>query len=92
VVEENESPDVAAMRELKEATGFAGTIKKIGPVLAMDPGTSSCSMRLVTVEVSSCIIPVAFNHFYSHTPRCNFPSFLYLQVYNSSNIQSVIYI
>ncbi|XP_023710911.1 ADP-sugar pyrophosphatase [Cryptotermes secundus] len=51
-VEENESPDVAAMRELNEATGFVGTIKKIGPVLAMDPGVSSCSMRLVTVEVN----------------------------------------
>jgi ADP-ribose pyrophosphatase YjhB (NUDIX family) len=56
VVEGNESPDVAAMRELKEATGFAGTIKKIGPVLAMDPGTSSCSVRLVTVEVRACIM------------------------------------
>jgi hypothetical protein len=44
------------MRELNEATGFVGTIKKIGPVLAMDPGASNCSMRLVTVEVSSCIL------------------------------------
>jgi ADP-ribose pyrophosphatase YjhB (NUDIX family) len=60
-VGENEGPDLAAMRELKEATGFAGTIKKIGPVLAMDPGTSSSSMRLVTVEVSSCIVPVLFD-------------------------------
>jgi hypothetical protein len=77
VVEENESPDVAAMRELKETTGFAGTIKKIGPILAMDPGTSSCSMRLVTVEVSSCIIPVVFNHFYSHTSRCNFSQYIF---------------
>jgi hypothetical protein len=40
------------MRELNEATGFVGVVKKIGPVLAMDPGTSNCSMRLVTVEVS----------------------------------------
>ena len=40
------------MRELKEATGFVGTVKKIGPVLAMDPVASNCSMRLVTVEVS----------------------------------------
>jgi hypothetical protein len=40
------------MRELKEATGFVGVIKKIGPVLAMDPGSSNCSMRLVTVKVS----------------------------------------
>jgi hypothetical protein len=43
---------MAAVRELKEATGFVGVIKKIGPVLAMDPGASNCSMRLVTVEVS----------------------------------------
>jgi ADP-ribose pyrophosphatase YjhB (NUDIX family) len=56
LIEENETADVAAMRELKEATGFIGTIKKIGPVLAMDPGASSCSMRLVTVEVSFCIM------------------------------------
>jgi ADP-sugar pyrophosphatase/8-oxo-dGDP phosphatase len=52
LVEENESVDVAAMRELKEATGFVGVVKKIGPVLAMDPGASNCSMRLVTVEVN----------------------------------------
>jgi hypothetical protein len=43
---------VAAVRELKEATGFVGMVKKIGPVLAMDPVASNCSMRLVTVEVS----------------------------------------
>ncbi|KAJ9574915.1 hypothetical protein L9F63_007934 [Diploptera punctata] len=52
LVEHNETPEVAAVRELKEATGFMGTIKKIGPVLAMDPGASNCSMRLVTVEVN----------------------------------------
>jgi len=40
------------MRMLKEVTGFVGVVKKIGPVLAMDPGASNCSMRLVTVEVS----------------------------------------
>ncbi|GFG38601.1 hypothetical protein Cfor_01648 [Coptotermes formosanus] len=51
-IEGNEAPDMAAVRELKEATGFVGVIKKIGPVLAMDPGASNCSMRLVTVEVN----------------------------------------
>lgn len=54
-MQENETPGEAAMRELKEATGFVGAVKKIGPVLAMDPGTSSSLMRLVTVEVSFCI-------------------------------------
>ncbi|PSN35732.1 ADP-sugar pyrophosphatase [Blattella germanica] len=44
--------EMPAVRELKEATGFSGTIKKIGPVLAMDPGASNCAMRLVTVEVN----------------------------------------
>nr|CAD7610109.1 unnamed protein product [Timema genevievae] len=52
LVEEQETPDVSALRELKECTGFTGSIKKIGPVLAMDPGASNCAMRLVTVEVN----------------------------------------
>ncbi|XP_046984870.1 ADP-sugar pyrophosphatase-like [Schistocerca americana] len=52
LVQENESPDESALRELKEITGFTGKIKKIGPILAMDPGASNCSMRLVTVEVN----------------------------------------
>ena len=51
LVEDNETPDMSAIRELKECTGFSGVIKKIGPVLAMDPGASNCSMRLVTIEV-----------------------------------------
>nr|CAD7392665.1 unnamed protein product [Timema cristinae] len=52
LVEEQETPDVSALRELKECTGFTGSIKKIGPVLAMDPGASNCAMRLVTIEVN----------------------------------------
>ncbi|XP_069693785.1 ADP-sugar pyrophosphatase-like [Periplaneta americana] len=52
LIEQNETPDAAAIRELKEDTGFYGTVKKVGPALAMDPGASNSSMRLVTVEVN----------------------------------------
>ncbi|GLH14286.1 ADP-sugar pyrophosphatase [Gryllus bimaculatus] len=52
LVEENESPAESAVRELKEITGFSGSIKKIGPILAMDPGASNCAMRLVTIEIN----------------------------------------
>lgn len=55
LIEDNETPDMSAIRELKECTGFSGVIKKIGPVLAMDPGASNCSMRLVTIEVCPLI-------------------------------------
>ncbi|XP_066997025.1 ADP-sugar pyrophosphatase [Anabrus simplex] len=52
LVEENETPVESAIRELKECTGLSGNIKKIGPILAMDPGASNCAMRLVTIEIN----------------------------------------
>lgn len=52
LVEENETPAESAVRELKEITGFSGSIKKIGPILAMDPAASNCAMRLVTIEIN----------------------------------------
>lgn len=51
LIDEGESADVTALRELKEETGYSGRVKHVGPEVALDPGVSNCIMRLVDVEV-----------------------------------------
>lgn len=46
-----ETADVAALRELKEETGFSGVIIGIGRNVALDPGISNSTMKIVTVKV-----------------------------------------
>ncbi|KAJ3143506.1 nudix hydrolase-like protein [Geranomyces variabilis] len=51
LVDAGESPRVAALRELKEETGYVGVISAVGPPIAYEPGiTSSCS-RMVLVKI-----------------------------------------
>ncbi|TPX61107.1 hypothetical protein PhCBS80983_g01384 [Powellomyces hirtus] len=51
LVDAGESPELAAGRELKEETGYCGTIQSVGPPITYEPGiTSSCS-RMVTVDI-----------------------------------------
>mmetsp|Transcript_573 Transcript_573/g.782 ORF Transcript_573/g.782 Transcript_573/m.782 type:complete len:218 (+) Transcript_573:84-737(+) len=52
LVDGNETAEEAAIRELKEETGFvASRVTHVSPVVLSDPGVSADTMQYVTVEV-----------------------------------------
>jgi ADP-ribose pyrophosphatase len=53
LVDGKESVAEAALRELKEETGFVGTIKQTSPIIYNDPGMTNANHRMVLVEVCS---------------------------------------
>lgn len=52
LVDPGESPSQAALRELKEETGYTGRVVSCSPPLTLDGGLSSSLCCLVEVEVS----------------------------------------
>ncbi|KAK5103888.1 hypothetical protein LTS08_003310 [Lithohypha guttulata] len=51
LVDADESPEEAAVRELKEETGYDGKVISVSPTVAADPGMTSANMKLVMMEV-----------------------------------------
>ncbi|XP_022106452.1 ADP-sugar pyrophosphatase-like [Acanthaster planci] len=51
LVDSEETVSEAAIRELKEETGYVGTITSISPVVGMDPGVSASTLNLVFMQV-----------------------------------------
>ncbi|GBG29347.1 ADP-sugar pyrophosphatase [Hondaea fermentalgiana] len=52
LVDEGETAEQAAIRELKEETGFTATrVTHVSPIVLSDPGVSGDTMQYVTVEV-----------------------------------------
>jgi ADP-ribose pyrophosphatase len=51
LVDEDETPEEAAVREMKEETGYDARILESGPVVASDPGLTNATLQLVMVEV-----------------------------------------
>ncbi|KAJ9096410.1 hypothetical protein QFC21_005232 [Naganishia friedmannii] len=59
LVDEGETPEEAAVRELIEETGYGGdgegagtaTVEDVSPILVSDPGMTNANMRLCTVRV-----------------------------------------
>ena len=51
LIDEDETPEEAATREMKEETGYEGRILDSGPVVASDPGLTNATLKLVMVEV-----------------------------------------
>jgi len=51
LIDENETPEEASLRELHEETGYKGKLKFISPTIVSDPGMSTANMKLAMVEV-----------------------------------------
>lgn len=51
LIDSGESPEVAAIRELKEETGYSGEIVKILPTAYSSPGLSSETVTVIYMEI-----------------------------------------
>ncbi|NWW74097.1 NUDT5 pyrophosphatase, partial [Climacteris rufus] len=52
LIEENESAESAALRELKEETGYKGEVIECTPALCLDPGMSNSTTHIVSVVIN----------------------------------------
>uniref|UniRef100_A0A8U8BRU5 Uncharacterized protein n=1 Tax=Geospiza parvula TaxID=87175 RepID=A0A8U8BRU5_GEOPR len=52
LIEENESAESAALRELKEETGYKGEVIECTPALCLDPGISNSTTHIVSVIIN----------------------------------------
>ncbi|XP_072922664.1 ADP-sugar pyrophosphatase [Hemitrygon akajei] len=52
LIDDGETAEGAALRELLEETGYKGEISGTGPVVCLDPGLSNCTMRYVSVNIN----------------------------------------
>ena len=51
LIDEGETPEEAALRELKEETGYVGSVRRVSPVVFSSPGLTNESMQLVEIDV-----------------------------------------
>lgn len=51
LIDEHETPEEAAIREMKEETGYEGKILDSSPVVSSDPGLTNATLKLVMMEV-----------------------------------------
>ncbi|KAF2127723.1 hypothetical protein P153DRAFT_368287 [Dothidotthia symphoricarpi CBS 119687] len=51
LIDADETPEQAAVRELYEETGYTGTVVSSSPAVAADPGMTSANMVLVMMDV-----------------------------------------
>ncbi|XP_053319254.1 ADP-sugar pyrophosphatase [Spea bombifrons] len=52
LIDENETAQQAALRELEEETGYKGEVMECSPVACLDPGLSNCTTHIVTVHIN----------------------------------------
>ena len=51
LVDSDETAEQAAIREMKEETGYTGKVTELSPVVASDPGLTNATLQLVMMEV-----------------------------------------
>ncbi|XP_029471109.1 ADP-sugar pyrophosphatase [Rhinatrema bivittatum] len=52
LIDGNETPESAALRELEEETGYKGEVAECSPVACLDPGLSNCTTYIVTANIN----------------------------------------
>lgn len=52
LIDDNETVETAALRELKEETGYKGEVVGVTPVTCLDPGLSNCTTPMVMVHIN----------------------------------------
>ncbi|EME45853.1 hypothetical protein DOTSEDRAFT_71522 [Dothistroma septosporum NZE10] len=52
LIDAGETPEQAAVRELKEETGYEGKVLDCSPTIVADPGLTNANMQMVTIEVN----------------------------------------
>ncbi|XP_060135469.1 ADP-sugar pyrophosphatase [Zootoca vivipara] len=55
LIDSNETPESAALRELEEETGYKGEILECSPALCLDPGLTNCTSHIATVTINGDI-------------------------------------
>ncbi|CAG8509195.1 3152_t:CDS:2 [Ambispora leptoticha] len=51
----DETPEHAAIRELKEETGYTGTVKSVSPPICYEAGLTDSSTRMVCMEIDASL-------------------------------------
>lgn len=51
LIDADETPETAALREMKEETGYTGKIVDITPTIVSDPGLATANMQFAVMEV-----------------------------------------
>uniref|UniRef100_A0A2I3HIT4 ADP-sugar pyrophosphatase n=1 Tax=Nomascus leucogenys TaxID=61853 RepID=A0A2I3HIT4_NOMLE len=52
LIDDGETPEAAALRELEEETGYKGDVAECSPAVCLDPGLSNCTVHIVTVTIN----------------------------------------
>uniref|UniRef100_A0A2K5PMX4 ADP-sugar pyrophosphatase n=1 Tax=Cebus imitator TaxID=2715852 RepID=A0A2K5PMX4_CEBIM len=52
LIDDGETPEAAALRELEEETGYKGDVAECSPAVCMDPGLTKCTTHIVTVTIN----------------------------------------
>ena len=53
LIDGGEDASGAAVRELREETGYHGTVSTVSPVCFTDPGMTNCNMQFVELDVDA---------------------------------------